>query len=135
MGFRVMDVQAAIRAEAARPGRVPVLAEYAGESRSRKGGSIQYLLWVGERLSRGEAGRRGYVAYTDADISTDLMQTGLLVAEIRDGASAAIGSSERLRFFGVRAEHGHAARLQDVHAGSAAEDGRGVCAASAGDGD
>lgn len=94
MGFRVVNVEAAVQREIANPGSVPVMAEYANETRSRKGGSIQYLLWMGEQLSHEQSDRRSYVAYTDADISTDMMQTGLLIHGIREGASAAIGTSE-----------------------------------------
>ncbi|MEW6517769.1 MAG: hypothetical protein AB1439_12800, partial [candidate division FCPU426 bacterium] len=92
--FKVVRVQDAIRREAAQPGSAPVLAEYANESLSRKGGSIQYMLWMGEQLAAETPGRKSYVSYTDADISTDLMQIGLLVDPIRRGAHAAVGTSE-----------------------------------------
>ena len=96
LGFKVVRVEDAIARERTSPGQVPVMQEYLHETRSRKGGSIQYVLWMGEQLSDLEPDRRAYVAYTDADISTDLMQTGLLVAPIRENGNAVmtVGSTE-----------------------------------------
>ena len=55
---------------------------------SRKGGSILYGMY--------EAAQRGapehVVAYTDADLSTNLGQVGLLVDQIKHGAACAAGS-------------------------------------------
>ncbi len=56
---------------------------------SRKGGSIRYGLWDAERRLPGD----GVLLFTDADLSTHLGQTGLLVEPIvAGGAAAAIGS-------------------------------------------
>jgi hypothetical protein len=54
---------------------------------SRKGGSILYGMY-----EAGAGGPGHVVAYTDADLSTNLGQTGLLVEAIQRGASCAAGS-------------------------------------------
>jgi len=91
--LRIVDVDSAIKREKADPGSVPVMAEYINEAASRKGGSIAYALWLGEQLSQ-QNPDRSFVAYTDADISTDLLQTGLLVEKMLDGADVTIASTE-----------------------------------------
>jgi len=55
---------------------------------SRKGGSIAYGMWDAVQTQR----PNHVVVFTDADLSTHLGETGLLVHEIRAGALAAIGS-------------------------------------------
>jgi glycosyltransferase involved in cell wall biosynthesis len=57
-------------------------------SDSRKGGSIQYGMY--EAVHGG--GENQIVVFTDADLSTDLGQVGLLAEGILSGADAAIGS-------------------------------------------
>lgn len=58
-----------------------------GTDDSRKGGSILYGMY-----EAGAGGPGHVVAYTDADLSTNLGQTGLLVEAIHRGASCAAGS-------------------------------------------
>jgi hypothetical protein len=55
---------------------------------SRKGGSILYGMWDAAQRPR----PNHVVAFTDADLSTDLGQLGLLLEPIRAGALAAVGS-------------------------------------------
>lgn len=67
----------------------PVLDGLPTTDESRKGGAIQYGMWA----ASADAEPHHIVAYTDADLSTHLGQTGLLVEPIvRRGFDAAIGS-------------------------------------------
>ncbi|MDJ0974133.1 MAG: hypothetical protein QNJ98_06710 [Planctomycetota bacterium] len=60
---------------------------------SRKGGSILYGMWKAAQVEH----ERHVVVYTDADLSTHLGQTGLLVGPIlSQDKAAAIGSRRRL---------------------------------------
>ena len=68
---------------------LPVIRPMTSTNDSRKGGSIEYGMWV--------AAQQDYpnhiILFTDADLSTHLGQTGLLLGPIvQDGADAAIGS-------------------------------------------
>lgn len=73
--------------EAIERGLAPV-AGLTSTADSRKGGSIRYGLWDAARRN----GSDGVLLFTDADLSTDLGQCGLLVDPIVRGAMAAIGS-------------------------------------------
>lgn len=55
---------------------------------SKKGGSIRYGLLEANKKSF----ENHYIIYTDADLSTDLGQIGLLVEKLREGYSAVAGS-------------------------------------------
>ncbi len=69
---------------------LPVTAGLADPSQSQKGGSILYGLWEAARTPR--KGRH-LVVFTDADLSTHLGQTGLLMGPLlREGRRVAIGS-------------------------------------------
>jgi hypothetical protein len=58
---------------------------------SQKGGAIQYGMWVAIHETHGNA--EHVVAYTDADLSTNIAQTGLLLRGLADEhTSCAIGS-------------------------------------------
>ena len=68
---------------------VPIIQPLASTSESLKGGSIVYGMWTATR----EEHDRHIVVFTDADLSTHLGQTGLLIDGIADrGMDAAIGS-------------------------------------------
>lgn len=67
----------------------PVAATLGSTADSIKGGAILYGMWDATRRPRDE---RHVVLFTDADLSTHLGQSGLLIAPILTGASAAIGS-------------------------------------------
>ncbi len=67
----------------------PVTQPIASTGESQKGGSILYGMWTAAR----EPHDRHIVGYTDADLSTHLGQTGLLIEGIvRGDKDAAIGS-------------------------------------------
>ncbi len=68
---------------------LPVTRPMRTTADSRKGGAIAYGMWAaGERGSPHQV-----ILYTDADLSTDLGQSGLLVSELlRNDADVAIGS-------------------------------------------
>ena len=69
--------------------KLPVTAPLQSTSESQKGGAIQYGLWSATETQR----VNHVVLFTDADLSTHLGQTGLLLEPIlRDGKAAAIGS-------------------------------------------
>lgn len=69
--------------------KLPVVQPLTSTDESRKGGSIEYGMWV---AAQKEAPNH-VILFTDADLSTHLGQSGLLVGPIvRDGADAAIGS-------------------------------------------
>ena len=56
---------------------------------SRKGGAVQYGLWAATQMKR----ENHIIVFTDADLSTHLGQTGLLIEGIlNQGKDAAIGS-------------------------------------------
>ncbi len=60
---------------------------------SQKGGSVVYGMWAAAKESEGRKDRKHIVGFTDADLSTNLGQSGLLVAGIcEEGKDAAIGS-------------------------------------------
>ncbi len=67
---------------------LPVIRPLTHTNDSRKGGSIEYGMWVAAQKDI----PNHIVLFTDADLSTHLGQTGLLVGPITDGADAAIGS-------------------------------------------
>ena len=68
---------------------LPIAGPMTSTSDSQKGGSVLYGMWLAAQERRD----RQIVLFTDADLSVDLGQTGLLVDEIvRAGADAAIGS-------------------------------------------
>ena len=68
---------------------LPVIRPMTSTDDSRKGGSIEYGMWVAAQQQR----PNHIILFTDADLSTHLGQTGLLVGPIvQDGADAAIGS-------------------------------------------
>ncbi len=68
---------------------LPVTRPMTGTNDSRKGGSIEYGMWVAAQQDL----PNHIILFTDADLSTHLGQTGLLVGPIMvDGADAAIGS-------------------------------------------
>ncbi len=67
---------------------LPVIRPLTHTDDSRKGGSIEYGMWVAAQKDI----PNHIVLFTDADLSTHLGQTGLLVGPIADGADAAIGS-------------------------------------------
>ena len=68
---------------------LPVTRPMTDTNDSRKGGSIEYGMWMAAQQDR----PNHIILFTDADLSTHLGQTGLLVGPIvRDGADAAIGS-------------------------------------------
>ncbi len=68
---------------------LPVTRPMTSTNDSRKGGSIAYGMWVAAQQDL----PNHIVLFTDADLSTHLGQTGLLVGPIMvDGADAAIGS-------------------------------------------
>ncbi len=70
-------------------GGVPVVAALDTTEQSRKGGAILYGLWQAARAEH----QRHAVVYTDADLSTHLGQTGLLLEPILTaGKAAAVGS-------------------------------------------
>jgi glycerophosphoryl diester phosphodiesterase len=78
---------------------LPPAAGLESSADSRKGGSIRYGLWhaVQEQAAReqasGQSNPNHVVLFTDADLSTHLGQSGLLLEPIvRGGAAAAIGS-------------------------------------------
>lgn len=87
--FRVLYLEEAIRAG------LPVTAPMQSTADSQKGGAIAYGMW--------EAARQAFdgahvVAYTDADLSTHLGQTGLLMEPLLEaGKKAAIGSRREPR--------------------------------------
>ncbi len=69
--------------------RAPVAAALDTTEQSRKGGAILYGMWQAARAER----ERHAVVYTDADLSTHLGQTGLLLGPILTaGKAAAVGS-------------------------------------------
>jgi len=68
---------------------LPVIWPITSTDDSRKGGSIEYGMWVAAQQQR----PNHIILFTDADLSTHLGQTGLLVGPIvQDGADAAVGS-------------------------------------------
>ncbi len=68
---------------------LPVTRPMTSTNDSRKGGSIEYGMWVAAQQRR----PNHIVLFTDADLSTHLGQTGLLVGPImNEDADAAIGS-------------------------------------------
>ena len=67
---------------------LPVVRPLTHTDDSRKGGSIEYGLWVAAQKDV----PNHIILFTDADLSTHLGQTGLLVGPIMAGADAAIGS-------------------------------------------
>ena len=95
MDVLVVGVHTAIQRERQQPGSVPVLSEFTAPNvtRSRRAGSNWYVLWIGNQLAKLQNGK-AYLGYTDADISTNLMQTGMLVGAIRRGADTAIATTE-----------------------------------------
>ncbi len=69
--------------------RVPVVGQIRNTDESRKGGSIEYGMWVASRKEKDNH----IIMYTDADLSIHLGQAGLLIDEIiNEGKNAAIGS-------------------------------------------
>ena len=66
----------------------PVVSDLSSADDSRKGGAIQLGMY--EAVSRLRPGHM--VVYTDADLSTHLGQTGLLIRALADGAAGAAGS-------------------------------------------
>ncbi len=74
---------------------------------SRKGGSIQLGMWEAAAADRGPG---HVVIFTDADLSTHLGQTGLLIEAVRRGGPVAIGSRRHprsvVRKRGARNERG-----------------------------
>ena len=68
---------------------LPIIRAMTSTNDSRKGGSIEYGMWTAAQQSH----PNHIILFTDADLSTHLGQTGLLVGPImRDDADAAIGS-------------------------------------------
>ncbi len=68
---------------------LPVIRPMTSPDDSRKGGSIEYGMWVAAQQSH----PHHIILFTDADLSTHLGQTGLLVGPIMQAdADAAIGS-------------------------------------------
>ena len=68
---------------------LPVIRPMNSTDDSRKGGSIEYGMWVAAQQDH----PNHIILFTDADLSTHLGQTGLLVGPIIiEGADAAIGS-------------------------------------------
>ena len=68
---------------------LPVIRPMTNVNDSRKGGSIEYGMWMAAQQKH----PNHIILFTDADLSTHLGQTGLLVGPIiQDGADAAIGS-------------------------------------------
>ncbi len=68
---------------------LPVIQPLTSTAQSRKGGSIEYGMWVAAQ----EQHPRHIILFTDADLSTHLGQSGLLMGPILlDDADAAIGS-------------------------------------------
>ncbi len=80
--------------------RLPVVGPLRSTDESRKGGSIAYGMWEAAR-----ADRPGHVIlFTDADLSTHLGQTGLLLDGIFGaGGDAAIGSRREPTSIAVKA--------------------------------
>ena len=69
--------------------RLPVVQPMISSSESRKGGSVQYGMWYAAQVQR----QNHIILFTDADLSTHLGQTGLLVDGIMNREyDAAIGS-------------------------------------------
>ncbi|MFK7899050.1 MAG: hypothetical protein AB8G23_24715 [Myxococcota bacterium] len=84
---RVLHLLDAIKQE------LPVTAPMRSADESRKGGSIQLGLWEATREQR-----PGHVLlYTDADLSTHLGQSGLLVGALDDDAIGIAAGSRRAR--------------------------------------
>ena len=68
---------------------LPVIRPMTSTNDSRKGGSIEYGMWVAAQQEH----PNHIILFTDADLSTHLGQTGLLVGPIvQENADAAIGS-------------------------------------------
>ena len=84
---RVLFLEEAIAEglEVVRPLRSP--------SESQKGGSVVYGMWAAAEAGPGREGSRHVVGFTDADLSTNLGQAGLLMEGVcAGGKDAAIGS-------------------------------------------
>lgn len=68
--------------------QLPISQPLTSTNQSRKGGSIQYGMWHAAQNKR----ENHFILFTDADLSTHLGQSGLLIHELVNGANAAIGS-------------------------------------------
>lgn len=67
---------------------LPITGDLTSTNQSQKGGSIVCGMWTAAQEER----ENHVVVFTDADLSTHLGQTGLLLGPILEGAKAAIGS-------------------------------------------
>ena len=77
------------RLEAAIRQGLPVVSGLSSTDQSRKGGSVRYGMWHAAQTVR----PNHVVLFTDADLSTHLGQSGLLMAPILErGAASAVGS-------------------------------------------
>ena len=82
---RVLFLEHAIKEE------LPISGSLRSTDESRKGGSIVYGMW--ETCQRVEADKEHVVAFTDADLSTHLGQSGLLLDPLLNGGKeVALGS-------------------------------------------
>ncbi len=74
--------------------KLPITAPMTSPNDSRKGGSIEYGMWMAATSTGSvSASANHIIVFTDADLSTHLGQTGLLVdGIINDGKDSAIGS-------------------------------------------
>ncbi len=80
---RVLFLDAAIRRD------LPVVSRLSSPDESRKGGSVRYGMWHAAQTVRDNH----VILFTDADLSTHLGQSGLLMAPILEGgAKCAVGS-------------------------------------------
>ena len=71
--------------------KLPIAGSLRSTDESRKGGSIVYGMW--ETCQRVEADKEHVVAFTDADLSTHLGQSGLLLEPLLNGGKeVALGS-------------------------------------------
>jgi hypothetical protein len=68
---------------------LPVVSGLSSTDQSRKGGSVRYGMWHAAQTARANH----VILFTDADLSTHLGQSGLLMAPILEGrAASAVGS-------------------------------------------
>ncbi len=87
------NVRVLFLADAIRAGH-PAVAGLKSVDQSRKGGSIELGMWEAAAVDRGPG---HVVVFTDADLSTHLGQTGLLVDAVRRAGPVAIGSRRHRR--------------------------------------
>lgn len=93
------DVRVLFLAEAIAQ-NLPVIRPMQATDESRKGGSVEYGMWTAARQTH----PNHIILFTDADLSTHLGQTGLLVDGIlNQGKEAAIGSRRETNSIVVKA--------------------------------